>query len=372
MGQERAASILKILYGRLYDHVDAQLLHLRAFKMAFNRGSNAHPEVGRANRDHPGAGVAGGLKMLVAILAALSAAALFAVATALQHRSAGLVADSGTGLVSFMVKTLRDPMWIMGAVAGDGGLVLHALALRDGPLTVVQPLLVTSVVFALALRKLLEHRRPRRDELGWACALAVGLVLFITISTPAGSVAQPADPVPTVVLGTIIGLGILGFFVAGRRATFGAAAIMLGTATGLSYAAAASLLKEVMGTLSHGAGGLATSWAFYALIAIGNLSVLLTQLAYRAGPLSSSLPAIMTVDPIVSLVIGVAVFDEHFRNGSSDFVAEALGLALVIAAAVGLTRSDPKSSPRVTAPRMERPVPMTSSLGSEASRTTIT
>jgi hypothetical protein len=82
--------------------------------------------------------------MLVATLAALSAAALFAVATALQHRSAGLVADSGTGLVGFMVKTLRDPLWIMGTVAGDGGLVLHALALRDGPLTLVQPLLVTS------------------------------------------------------------------------------------------------------------------------------------------------------------------------------------------------------------------------------------
>lgn len=191
--------------------------------------------------------------MLVATLAALSAAALFAVATALQHRSAGLVAGSGTGLVSFMVKTLRDPLWIIGNVAGDGGLVLHALALRDGPLTVVQPLLVTSVVFALALRKLLEHRRPRRNEFGWACALAVGLVLFILISTPAGGVAQPADPIPTVLLGTIIGLGILGFFVAGRRATGSSAAIMLGTATGLSYAASASLLKAVMGTLDHGA-----------------------------------------------------------------------------------------------------------------------
>jgi len=305
--------------------------------------------------------------MLVATLAALSAAALFAVATALQHRSAGLVAGSGTGLVSFMVKTLRDPLWIMGTVAGDGGLVLHALALRDGPLTLVQPLLVTSVVFALALRKLLEHRRPGRNELGWACALAVGLVVLITISTPAGGVAQKADPVPTVLLGTIIGLGIIGFFVAGRRATGSAAAIMLGTATGLSYAASASLLKEVMGTFSHGAGALASSWALYALIAVGNLSVLLTQLAYRAGPLSSSLPAIMTVDPLASLVIGMAVFDEHFRNGPSDFVVEAVGLALVIGAAVRLTRSDPKSSRQVMVPRMERQSPMTCSPGPEAS-----
>jgi hypothetical protein len=116
---------------------------------------------------------------------------------------------------------------------------------------------------------------------------------------------------------------------------------LLGAATGLSFAAVAGLLKEEMGALNRGMGALVTAWPFYALVGVGALGLLINQLAYQAGPLSSSLPAIMTVDPIVSLVIGVAVFDEHFRNGPAALLGEAVGLALVVIAAGGLTRSGP-------------------------------
>jgi lysylphosphatidylglycerol synthetase-like protein (DUF2156 family) len=205
----------------------------------------------------------------------------------------------------------------------------------------VQPLLVSSALFALALRQLLERRRPRRRELGWALGLVVGLVLFLTIATPADGVTKPADAVPTIVVSALIGLGLVGFFVAGRRATGSAAAALLGTATGLSFAAKAGLLKQVMGTLDRGPGALATAWPLYVFIAVWLCGLLLNQLAYQAGPLPSSLPAIMTVDPVVSLVIGVAIFDEQFRNSPVDLVGEVFGLALVVAAAVGLTRSSP-------------------------------
>jgi hypothetical protein len=113
---------------------------------------------------------------------------------------------------------------------------------------------------------------------------------------------------------------------------------LLGTATGLSYAAVAGLLKEDVGTLGRGMSALFTAWPFYALVAVGALGLLVNQLAYQAGPLSSSLPAIMTVGPIVSVVIGVAVFDEHFRNGPAALLGEAVGLVLVVMAAGGLTR----------------------------------
>jgi len=281
--------------------------------------------------------------MLVATLAALLAAALFGVSIALQHRSAGLVTEAqakdGKAMTGFISGTLRHPLWIIGTIADIGGFALHAFALREGPLTLVQPLLVSSAVFALVLRQLLEHRSPRRDELAWAAALVVGLALFLTVSTPANGVTQAADPLPTLVVGGLIGFGVLGFVVAGRRSTGNTAAALLGTATGLAYAAVAGLLKEDMGTLDRGVSALFTAWPLYALVGAGALGLLDTQPPYRAGPLSSSLPAIMTVDPIVSLVIGVAVFDEHFRNGPAALLGEAVGLALVVLAAGGLARS---------------------------------
>jgi drug/metabolite transporter (DMT)-like permease len=282
--------------------------------------------------------------VLVTTVIALLAAALFGVSTALQHRSAGLVSEAHQGsdrVSAFIARVLRHPLWIIGAIADIGGFVLHALALSLGPLTVVQPLLVSSIVFSVVLRELLERRWPRRSELVWATALTIGLVMFLTISAPSGRLSQPADPVPAAVVGVLIMVGVLGALAGSRRYRGGTAAALLGTATGLSYAAVAGLLKQDMTLLARGVGTLATSWALYALVAVGAFSVVVNQLAYRAGPLSSSLPTIMTVDALVSLLIGASVFDEGFHNGAVDLLGEAVGLALMLVAAVGLSRSGP-------------------------------
>jgi drug/metabolite transporter (DMT)-like permease len=291
----------------------------------------------------------GGPVMLDAVLAAVAAAALFAVAAALQHRSAGLIGPGrgagpgpGGGLVALTGRTLRHPLWITGALASLAGLGLHALALRDGPLTLVQPLLVTGVIFALPLRQALERLRPRPAELAWAAALALGLALFILAATPASSPAQPADPGPALICAAAIGLGLPACVAASRRATGAPAALALGTAAGLAFAGTAGLLKQVTDELGHGAGALLTTWPSYALLVAGGLGLLLSQLAYRAGPLRASLPAVTAVNPIASLVIGVAVFDERFRGGAPYLAAEVLGLAVIVIAAVGLTRSGPR------------------------------
>jgi len=296
--------------------------------------------------------------VLSAVLAAVSAAALFAVAAALQHRSGapapGAPApgapvgqdpggqDPGGGLFAFAVRTLRHPLWIAGALASLAGLGLHALALREGPLTLVQPLLVSGVIFALPLRQVLERHRPRPAELAWAAALALGLAVFILAATPPGSPAQPADPGPALICAAVIGLGLPACVAVSRRATGTAAALPLGTAAGLAFAATAGLLKQVTDELSHGAGTVLTTWPGYALIVAGGLGLLLSQLAYRAGPLRASLPAVTAVNPIASLVIGVAVFDERFRGGALYLAAEVLGLVLIAVAAIGLTRSGPR------------------------------
>lgn len=281
--------------------------------------------------------------MVAAIVAALLAAALFAVATAFQHRSAGLVTAADRPGGKFMSRTLRHPLWIAGAVANLAGFCLHALALRDGPLTLVQPLLVIGVIFTLPLRRVLEHRRPGRAEIGWAVTLTLGLAVFLILATPADGPAQGADPVPMAYCAIAIALAVCGCLVAGRRLAGAGAALMLGTASGLLLAVAAALLKETTKVLSHGPAALLAAWPCYALVAVGSAGLLLSQFAYRAGPLSASLAAITTVNPIVSVIIGVAVFDEPFRAAPGYLVGEVLGLAVMVAAAVGLTRSVPQA-----------------------------
>jgi drug/metabolite transporter (DMT)-like permease len=279
--------------------------------------------------------------VLIATLAALCAAACFAVAAAFQHRGAGLVSDASAvvGLGGFVSMTLRNRLWIIGTVADIVGFALHAVALREGPLTLVQPLLVTGVVFALPLRGALEHRRPRRPELLWATVLAAGLALFLAVASPADGTVSPADPIPTIIAAVAIGVTILACWLAGRRMDGKVAAITLGAAAGLAFAAVAGLLKELADTFARGLGPLFTSWPVYGLIVVGVVGLLLNQLAYQAAPLRVSLPVITTVDPIAGLVIGVAVFDEHFRTSVPALLGEGVGLALIVMAAVALSRS---------------------------------
>lgn len=208
-----------------------------------------------------------------AVVAAVAAAALFAVATALQHRSAGLVTAAGgraeTGPAAFVSGTLRHPLWIAGSVASLAGLALHTLALKDGPLTLVQPLLVIGVIFTLPLRQLLEHRRPRPAELVWAAVLALGLAVFLVLSSPASQPAEAPDPGPAVVSVVTIGLIVSGCLIAGWRWPRVTPAMVLGAAAGLSFAATAGLMKQTMDAASQGGLALLTQWPVYALIAIG-------------------------------------------------------------------------------------------------------
>ncbi|MDA8062879.1 MAG: hypothetical protein M0T80_10725, partial [Actinomycetota bacterium] len=114
--------------------------------------------------------------MALAIAIALVAAATYALATALLHRSAQLAElarpgpvpggnrTKGAAIWPFVSNNLRHPLWIVGMLVEAVGFSLHALALHSGPIILVQPLLVTGLVFALPIRQLLERRRPDTDR----------------------------------------------------------------------------------------------------------------------------------------------------------------------------------------------------------------
>ncbi len=84
-----------------------------------------------------------------------------------------------------------------------------------------------------------------------------------------------------------------------------------------------------------------SSWQLYAAVALGAAGLLLNQLAFQAGPLAASLPATATVDPLASIAVGVAVYDEHIPR-VDDAGAALVALLLVLGVAViQLVRSAP-------------------------------
>ena len=79
-----------------------------------------------------------------------------------------------------------NPLWLFGWVALGGSFIFQALALHNGQMSVVQPLLVTELVFALVLRRLWIHQQIRTVT-WWAAAITCGsLALFVAVSEPTG------------------------------------------------------------------------------------------------------------------------------------------------------------------------------------------
>ena len=79
----------------------------------------------------------------LAVVVALAAAVCFAFASAVQQRAAKQEKAHRTFDPRLLLRLLHRPMWIASWAPDAAGSVLQALALRFGPLSLVQPILVS-------------------------------------------------------------------------------------------------------------------------------------------------------------------------------------------------------------------------------------
>ena len=77
-------------------------------------------------------------------------------------------------------------MWLIGTLALFAGYLFQAAALDRGRVVVIQPLLVTTVVFALPLGYFLTRQHVGRREVLGALVIVLGLGLFVYFGDPAG------------------------------------------------------------------------------------------------------------------------------------------------------------------------------------------
>ncbi|HEU5269714.1 MAG TPA: DMT family transporter [Jatrophihabitans sp.] len=287
----------------------------------------------------------------------LGSALSFAGSTNLKHSSAGEMPEvprmRAGALARFVSATLRHRLWLAGTVTDVIGLSLQILALHFGDLAMVQPLLISGLLFALLLRR--RQGRPLTGhEVRWALVLTGCLVafLFLVGAQPSGPDADGADRLPAAVaagVGALLALACVGL--AHRRKPAADAAALMGVAVGVVYAATAALLKAITDRAVLGPWALLTSWQLYTVIAVGAIGLLLNQLAFQAGPLTASLPAIATVDPLLSIVVGVLVYDEHIHRGPWSgaglvVLMLLLGTAVIELGKVDVTGREPSAVPK--------------------------
>jgi drug/metabolite transporter (DMT)-like permease len=233
---------------------------------------------------------------LIAVVAAFAAALGFALASVWQQQAAASVPAKMALSPRLLLTLARRPFWLAGIGAGVVSIGLQALALAFGPLTLVQPLLVTDLVFAMLLG--MRRSRQRLGMREWAGMLAVvaGLAIFLLAARPYQGKPDSRDVVWLVI--GLLALVAAGAAVAGGRSPVGVRrAILLAAAAGTLFGLQSALLRTVSMRLGRGILQTLTSWHPYALAVVAIAGVLCSQSAFQAGPVGVSLPVIDTLEP---------------------------------------------------------------------------
>ncbi|MDG4786468.1 DMT family transporter [Micromonospora sp. WMMD1102] len=277
-----------------------------------------------------------------AVALALGSAACFALGAALQQRAARQEPPHGAADPRLLIRLLRRKAWLLAKIPDLTGTVLQAIALRFGPLTLIQPLLISGMFLAIPLEAALDHRRPHPRDVTAVAACVVGLTVFLAAARPRAGVAQPSLTGwlgMALIGGTLVGICLL----LAHRVTDAARGTLLGIASGLLYAGTASLLKTVADRVGRDPLSTLTDWHLYALAVVGFASVALNQNAFQNGPLAAPLTAITLVDPVASVVIGVTAFHETLSFGGLRLLLE---VPAILAMGFGIWLASTRSTGR--------------------------
>jgi drug/metabolite transporter (DMT)-like permease len=279
--------------------------------------------------------------VILTVVFALAAAFSNAVNLLTQHK-ASISAPKKEGGWRLPLYLIRHPLWLLGGAAAVGSFIFQALALHNGPMSVVQPVLVTELVFVLVLRWVWLHQDVARAAWAAVSVVCVSLAVFLTVAEPSGG-----HPSPTarawVSAGLAFGGTIAVLTALGRAGSPVRRAAVLATAAGLTWALEATFLKTATQTLAAaGPVGMLTSWPVYALVGATITGTLLQQAALHLGPLSVSQPILIITDPVASIILSVWLFGEHFTNSAVKIAIAVLAFAVMAAAVTVLSRTAPR------------------------------
>jgi drug/metabolite transporter (DMT)-like permease len=277
-----------------------------------------------------------GLTVLLAFLAAVFLAIGIVVR---QRATLDVPAEHGVSVVMFQT-LLRRPLWWAGTAAAIAGFVFQALALANGSLLLVQPILVSALLFALPLSARLAHRRVTRAEWAWAVLLTVALAVFVVLAK-----ASPGDYEASLSTSAVVAVvctaAVLACVIVATRVIGWIRAVLLAVAVGVLFGVVAVLTKLVMHLLTHeGLTAVLTTPVLYLLMVLGVVAVLLQQSSFHAGSLQTSVPTMLVLEPLVAVGLGAVVLGEHLDVGRWDAVALVVATMAMAAGTIALGRDE--------------------------------
>ncbi|MFF1483383.1 DMT family transporter [Streptomyces sp. NPDC058319] len=266
-------------------------------------------------------------------MSALALSVLLSLVSAVAYAGGAIVQEQvAVSAPGERYAPLRRPVWWAAvALNGLGGL-LHVVALAYGPLSLVQPLGALTIVFALPMAALLVGRRA--GAAAWRGAVLATVGLAGLLSLVGASHAQSLNGAQRVVLAVLTAAAVLALTAAGRAAHRHPAvrSVLLAVGSGVAFGMSSVFTKAVAVDWTDGVT--ASELPSLAVIAVlATVGMLLSQASYRGGGLAAPLATLTVVNPMAAAAVGITMFGETFRNGTTGTV---LALGCGVAAAGGL------------------------------------
>jgi drug/metabolite transporter (DMT)-like permease len=272
------------------------------------------------------------LSAYLALVLAVCAALVFGIASVADQRSTKRVKRRGPLSPRIFLDLARQPLWLASVCGTLFGFALQVLALRYGPLALVEPLLVLGLIFATLINAYL-NKRWDPFLIGGVIATSVGLAGFLAIAQPTMG-RSSVGFLAILPLAVGLGAGVVGCLALARRSDF-VRPLALALACGINYGVAAFLVKIVVTDVSGGLPAVLTDWPIYALAVVGPLGFLLNENAFQKGTLIAPVLAIITVcDPIISIALGAAFLHETLNSSAAGMAGEIISLAIMVTGVV--------------------------------------
>ena len=270
----------------------------------------------------------------VAVGAGLGAAAAYGLASAVQHDQVGQVEQTSPLNPGLLAALARRPVWLLGIVADGLAVALQAVALRYGPVVLVQLLVVGGLPIAVVLSAAWARQRLQSRE-------TLGLVLCtggLALAVPASStvnLGHPAGARLWTAVGLLVVMSVLALVGLAHRDP-GAAPLATGVAAGIT-AGASSVLLAICAARIGDPVALLRTVVPYATIALGLSTLLLSQAAFQTGSIGTPLAALSVTEPAVAVLLAVTALHEHLPTAVSARGAGILGITGAVAGVLTLS-----------------------------------
>jgi hypothetical protein len=271
---------------------------------------------------------------------------VLAIAAALASATGGVLQRIGVEAappehamrLRLLTNAFKHRVWLLGLALLLLTFGLQASALRFGDLAVVQPILTIELLFLIAILKVAFGKTLGWREVVGSLAIVAGLAGFIVSAAPVVRHVIPHSGTLAIVSAVLVGVAAA-LVIAAQRGPRWWRAAAFGAAAGSLFAYNASLTKATATLVTGGWGHVFGHWEPYAIAATGAVGFFLLQNALHAGPIAASRATMVMINPVVSIIIGAFVFQEHLRSSPGFIVAEVLSLAVMLGGAYVLSQS---------------------------------